>query len=238
MIAAAGSIRQVRAFGDDPFESESARMLQYGWPVHIEMLAKANGRAGRQYGEKLLQQVFTVLENHFCQIEPFTVENVEDEVAEPVGAAGLQIGLQIVEARNAARIVDDDLAVDQRRAKTKRLQCVGNTQKAFGPVELFARQEANFAPVDPRLHAVAVVFDLMDPFRAARRLFALRSQARFEENREQPRASTGKFGDDWQESFPRFGRHGSGLVILAHLTRRRELFVGAAAELRRRHLIG
>src|SRR3984893_1331081 len=140
MIAAAGSIRQVRAFGDDPFESESACMLEHGWPVHIEMLAKANGRAGRQDGEELLQQGFTILENHFCQIEPFAVKNIEDEVAEPVQAAGLQIVLQIVEARNAARILDNDLPVDQRRANTERLQRVRNAQKAFGPVELLARQ--------------------------------------------------------------------------------------------------
>ena len=84
MIAAAGSIRQVRAFGDDPFESKSACMLQHGWPVHIEMLAVANGRARRQNGKELLQHSFTVLENRFFQIEPFAVENIEDEVAEPV----------------------------------------------------------------------------------------------------------------------------------------------------------
>ncbi len=108
MIAATGPIRQVRPFGDDPFEPELARMLQRDWPVHIEMLAKANGRAGRQDGEELLQQVFTVLENHFCQIEPSTVKNIEDEVAEPVQATGFQIGLQIIEARNAARILDHD----------------------------------------------------------------------------------------------------------------------------------
>src|ERR1700732_1829623 len=118
MSAAAGSIRQVRAFGDDPFESESACMLEHGWPVHIEMLAKANGRAGRQNGEELLQQAFATLENHFCQIEPFAVKNIEDEGAEPVQAAGLQIVLQIVEARNAARILDDDFPVNQRRAET------------------------------------------------------------------------------------------------------------------------
>src|SRR6202040_3929141 len=108
MIAAAGSIRQVGAFGDYPFESESACMLQHGWPVHIEMLAKANGRAGRQKGEELPQQVFTVLENHICQIEPFAVKNIEEEIAEPVQAAGFQIDLQIIEARNAACILDDD----------------------------------------------------------------------------------------------------------------------------------
>ena len=83
------------------------------------MLAVANGRAGRQNGRELLQQVFTVLENHFRQIEPFAVENIEDQVAEPVQAAGLQIGLQIVEARDAARILDDDLPIDQRRAKNE-----------------------------------------------------------------------------------------------------------------------
>src|ERR1700730_4612928 len=140
MIAAAGPIRQVRAFGNNPFESESACMLQHGWAVHIEMLAKANRRAGRQDGEKLPQQVFTVLENHFCQIEPFTVKNIEDKIADPVQAPGFQIGLQIIEARYAARILDDDLPVDPRRAKTESLQCVSNAQKALGPVELFARQ--------------------------------------------------------------------------------------------------
>jgi hypothetical protein len=123
------------------------------------MLAVANGRARRQNGKELLQHSFTVLENRFFQIEPFAVENIEYEVAEPVQAAGLQIGLQIVEARNATRILDDDLPIDQRRAETECLQCARNTQKAFGPVELLARQQADRAPVDPRLHAVAVVFD-------------------------------------------------------------------------------
>jgi predicted site-specific integrase-resolvase len=85
----------VRALGDDPFESESACMLQHGWPVHIEMLAEANGRAGRQDREEL-QQAFTVHEYRFRQIEPFAVKNIEDEVAEPVQAAGFQIGLQIM----------------------------------------------------------------------------------------------------------------------------------------------
>ena len=56
-------------------------------------------RAGRQNGEKLPEQVFAVLENHFCQIEPFTVKNIEDKVAEPLQATGFQIGLQIIEAR-------------------------------------------------------------------------------------------------------------------------------------------
>src|ERR1700740_3055235 len=205
MVTAAGSMRQVRPFGDDPFESESTGMLQHGWPIHIEMLAKANGRAKRQNREELLQQAFTVHESRFCQIEPFAVKNIEDEVAEPVQAAGFQIGLQIIEARNAARILDDDFPIDQRRAETERPQCVGNTQKAFGPVELLARQKTNLAPVDPRLHAVAVMFDLMDPLRATWRLFTWQSQARLEENREQSRSSAGKFADDWQESFPRFG---------------------------------
>src|SRR6202022_490569 len=203
MIAAAGSIRQVRAFGDDTFESQSACMLQHGCPVYIEMLAKANRRAGRQNGEKLPQQVFAVLENHFCQIEPFTVKNIEDKVAEPVQATGFQIDLQILEARYAARILDDDLPVDPRRPNTECLQCVGNAPKAFGPLELLARQEANFAPVDPPLHAVAVVFDFMDPFRAARRLFTWRCEARLEERREQARAGAGKFADFREGSFSR-----------------------------------
>ncbi len=122
----------------------------------------------------MLQQFFTVLECRFRQIESFAIENIEDEVAEPVQVVGLQISLQVVEARNPSCFFDDDLPVDQRRGELKSLQCVGNTAKAFGPVELLARQQTNGAPVDPCLHAVAVVFDLMDPFRAGRRLFAQR----------------------------------------------------------------
>ena len=121
MTAADGSIRQVRPFGNDPFEFESACVLKHGWPVRIEMLAEANGRAGRQNSEKPLQQVFTALENHFCQIEPFAVENIEDDVAESIHAAGFQIDQQIIEARNAAPILDDNFPIDQRRFETERL---------------------------------------------------------------------------------------------------------------------
>ena len=65
MVAAAGSIRQVRPLRDDPFESEPAGMLQHGRSVDFEMLAEPNGRASRKAGSKPLQQVFAVFENHF-----------------------------------------------------------------------------------------------------------------------------------------------------------------------------
>ena len=63
------------------------------------------------------------------QIEPFAVENIEEDLAEPVRATRIQVGLQIIEAREAARILDDDLPVDPRRAATECLQCVRNARK-------------------------------------------------------------------------------------------------------------
>jgi hypothetical protein len=78
----------------------------------------------------------------------------------------------------------------------------------------------------------------MDPFRAGRRLFAQRCQARLKENREQSRSSARKFADIRKDRFSRFHYPRSGRVIFADLTRGCELFVGAAAELRGRLILG
>src|SRR5262249_4716886 len=139
MVAATRPVRQVHPLGDDPFESESAGVLQHGWPVRIEMLAEAKGRAGRPTSKEPLQQSLTFSARRPRQIKPCAVKNIKGEVAKPLQPAGLEIGLQIIEARNAARILDDDFPVDQRRAELKRFCCARDARKAFGPVELFSR---------------------------------------------------------------------------------------------------
>ena len=119
MVAAAGPVRQIAALRDDAFEAEPAGVLEHGRPVRLEMLAEADRRVLREPGDDLRQQVLAVEQCRLGQIEALAIEEIEREVAEAVVAAGLQVGLQMAQAGNAGGVLDDDLAVDQRRAEAE-----------------------------------------------------------------------------------------------------------------------
>src|SRR5262249_9878270 len=163
VLAAAGAVRQVVALGDDAFEAQAAAELEHGRPVNLEMLAETDRRARRQIRERLLKQVLALEQRHLGEVEAGQIIEIEGEVAHAIVAAGLQIGLKIVQAGEAARILDHDFTVDERGAERKFLQRRRDGGKALRPVERLARQETNAAAVDARLRAIAVMLDLVDP---------------------------------------------------------------------------
>src|SRR5262249_7540045 len=116
--------------------------------------------------------------------EAFAIEQVEDVVAQAVLAAGAEIGLQVVQAGNAGRILDDDLAVEEAGGQAETLQRRRNAAEPRGPVELLAGQQTDVMRIDPGLQAIAVILDLMDPFRAAGRALGNLRQGRLEERRQ------------------------------------------------------
>ena len=81
------------------------------------MLAVPDRGAGRQSRENLLQQILAIDQRRLGQIEALAIEEIEHEVAEPVLPAGFQIGLQVVEASDAAWILDHHLPVEQPGGK-------------------------------------------------------------------------------------------------------------------------
>ena len=196
-------------------------MRQHGRPVGVEMLAEAERRRGRQPGERLLEQRLAVEQRRPGEIEAFAIEQVEGEIAEAVAAAGFQIGLEIVETGKAVLVLDDDLAVDQRRAEAELAERGGDRAEAIGPVERLAGGEPHRAPVDARLHAVAVVLDLVNPFRPARRPLARRRQAGRHEGRQQLLARAVDFRNVGQRALARLGGGGARRVVGAHVARRR-----------------
>ena len=69
---------------------------------------------------------------------------------------------------------------------------VGDAGEPLGPVEALARQQLDLAVVDAHLDAVAVVFDLVHPVRARRRLLDGGGQHRLDELRQLLRLGLGQ----------------------------------------------
>jgi hypothetical protein len=86
-------------------------------------------------------------------------------------AAFLEILLQQREAGNAVAALGDDFAVDEGGLGAEPGDRVGDGRKFSGPVEPFARQQLDLAAIEPRLDAIAVELDLMDPGIARRCFF-------------------------------------------------------------------
>src|SRR5919198_3945870 len=97
------------------------------------------------------------------------MKKIEDVVDEAFALPLLERRLQLRKTGNSVFIFDDNLAVDQRRARGK----LGNrgraVRKFFSPVETLAGEQTHLAAVEPGLHAVAGELDLLRPAGAARR---------------------------------------------------------------------
>ena len=104
-------------------------------------------------------------------------KEVEDIIDEAIVAPVLQVRLQQREAADAALVLDDDLTVEQRAFGGKRGNRRRHGLEPVRPVLLAASQKPHLAVIKPRFHAVAVELDLVQPFRAARRLIVERGEA-------------------------------------------------------------
>ena len=85
------------------------------------------------------------------------------------------------EIRDAAFVLDDDLTIDESGCRGKFSHRIRDVGKPLGPVEALAGQELDLAAVEPRLDAVAVELDLVNPVAEFRRLVAERRQRRGDE---------------------------------------------------------
>src|SRR5215831_9073874 len=213
-------------------------MLQHVGTVGLKMLAEADRRSWRKARDNALQQIFPIEQCRFGEVVALAVKKIEHQVPEPVPPTGLQVRLQIVEVGDAGVVFDDDLAIDQRGAETKLGERISNAAKAHGPVERFSGEQTRRTAVDARLNPVAVMLDLVNPFRPAWRLPAWQCPARLEKRRQQALSSAGDVADVGQDAFSSARRRGPRLVVDAQLSLGRKLLVGAATNARGDLLIG
>src|SRR5690242_1701437 len=102
------------------------------------MLAESNGRTRGKHRKKLLQQVLTIHHRRAGQVEAFAVKKIEELIAKSVLPTGAQIGLEIIEARNAVLTFDYEFPVEKRRTKPEFPEGAGDAGEPFGPVEILS----------------------------------------------------------------------------------------------------
>jgi hypothetical protein len=95
---------------------------------------------------------------------------VEDEEHELVGLAIVHSGLQAAENRDAVGVEGAELAVEIGGPDLELAEPFDRHLVAMGPVQACPGQQLRPTTVDPRVHAAAVVLDLVHPVVARRRL--------------------------------------------------------------------
>src|SRR5579871_3928200 len=202
------------------------------------MLAETDRRARGNPGDDALQQLFSIEQRRLGEVVSVAVKQVEHEVPEAVVTPGFQIRLQIVEAGKALFVLHDDFAVDQRRTEPKTEDCIRDAAKPRRPVERFAGEKPRLAAVEARLNPIAIVLDLVNPFRTARRLVAGRGKARLQKRRQQAFAGAGNLSDVRQEKLSAACCRRPPRMVDAQLSRCRKFLVGAPADARSDFLVG
>ena len=89
------------------------------------------------------------------------MKKIEDVIEEALALSGFERRLQSRKYRNAARILDHHLAVDQRGAGRELGDGGRDVGKFAGPVEALAGEQECVAVVEPSLDPIAVELDLM-----------------------------------------------------------------------------
>ena len=99
-------------------------------------------------------------------VEMQQIEQIEDEGG---GVAGIGGGLNDAEGGDAARADAAQFAVEIGLLRAERGDGFGGRRIFVRPVEPGAGQQLDRAVVEPRMHAVAVIFDFVQPVVAFRR---------------------------------------------------------------------
>src|SRR6476469_8447235 len=194
----AGAVRRAQPLRHDALAAERARVLVDRRAVTAEVLIGGDTvmREPKQAGEPAL----AVLDRFAPDV--FAVHLEEVERAEyrgriaPVRADELEHG-------QAAVAADYGLAVEDARADGQRLNRFRDEREAVREVVAVAGEEPNGAPAPVREDPEAVVFDLVNPARARRRLAGRSRQAGGRSGERTARGATGAAGHSWQTASPR-----------------------------------
>jgi hypothetical protein len=147
------------------------------------------------------------------------MEEIEQEQDEGGGVA-VRRGLDHAEGGDAVGAHAAELPVEIGLCSADRCQGIGDRRVFLRPVEPGAGEELHRAVVEPRMHAVAVEFDFMQPLVALRRRVDQLGQLRRDPLRQSRGAWTARYR-------PRYAGGGNGLL------RRRMRLLGVIAS--RRH---
>ena len=126
-------------------------------------------KAGPGIGEQGAEPVLAFDQRPRAEILAVEVERIEQEKDKRRRVAAVRSELDDVERRGAVRADTAQFAVEIGLARVEFPHGLGDRRIFVGPVEPGAGDELHRAAVEPRMHAVAVVFDFVQPVRSVRR---------------------------------------------------------------------
>src|SRR5262249_37140186 len=138
--------------------------------------------------EQALERGLAFDERQLRQVVPVEMQQVEYIVDEVLAVLGLERLLQLREVGNATLVFDHDFAVNKRGLPGQLADRSSDVRELVGPVEALAGEQAYLALIEPRLDAIAVELDFVNPSRPGRRLGAQRGERRRHEIRKPRRA--------------------------------------------------
>ncbi len=157
-------IGRVGALADHPFEAEPRGLLEKRPAVALDVLAELKRRGRRDdRSEQRAERPLALVQRHAREIVAVEVEQIEGEAGELVSPAFGERVLKGGEARDPVRVLDHDLAVDQRVLTGERRERLGEQPVAVGPVLAGPGQQADRAGLEARERPVAVELDLVQP---------------------------------------------------------------------------
>ena len=121
---------------------------------------------------------------------PIEKQKIESEEHEVIRPAFIHCGLEAAEHWHAVRVQRAQLAVEIGRLYLQRAQGFDGALISMRPIPAGSGEQLDIVVIDPRVHAVAVVFDFMDPVLARRRFFDEARQLRLD-----PCCRMGRLGD-------------------------------------------
>src|SRR5262245_9144790 len=139
-------------------------MLAEAWPISNYVLSEVQSENARP--KQRLQPIFAFDQRQRRDTGTVHVEQVEDEEDQGIGSPLIHGCLQSTEQGNAIRTEGTEFAIEVGRLHGQGAQGADGELVAMGPIQARSREELGFPAVQPGMHAVSVVLDLMQPIRA------------------------------------------------------------------------
>ena len=154
---------------DDTLKAQAAGVPEDRVAVAPEVLAEPDAAVVAIRSQELAERRFPLGQRRISEVEAIHEEQIE-RIEGEVARTAPQSFDQRPEAPSASLGQCNDFAVDQPRFQGEGGGRLGDRFEPLGPVEALPGAHGDAAVGDVELHPVAVIFDLVQPVRAGRRL--------------------------------------------------------------------
>ena len=133
------------------------------------MVAVLNRR--RRASKQCLEALFPLDKGRAGQVLSVEKQKIEDEVDKVHRTAAIRCCLKLGKRRGAIRSHRTELTIEVCKTRNDRRHCACRCFVSVRPIKTRARQQARFIACNPRMNAIAIIFEFVRPVWTRRRRF-------------------------------------------------------------------